>query len=236
MAGPSSATTPELRAALRKLVRALPEPFRDAAETATSAIVVDRSGWDDDPRTRPTPPLLDVAQRVVVEAEQIELGYVARTREASTRLVEPLGLAAKGQVWYLVGDTERGLRTFRVDRITSIESTGQPARRPAEFDLHEAWQLITEKVDELRLPVVVTAVVAADSLTMVRWVVGSRLSIGPPAADGRIEVEIRGRHTSALVAELAGLGGAVEVIAPVELREQLGDVGRQLVERYAPPS
>lgn len=233
VAGPSSATTPELRAALRKLVRALPEPFRDAAESATSAIVVDRSGWDDDQRTRPTPPLLDAAQRVVVEAEQIELGYVARTREASTRVVEPLGLAAKGLVWYLVGDTERGLRTFRVDRITSIEPTGWPARRPADFDLHEAWKLISERVDELRLPIVVTALAEPSSLTTVRWVVGARVSIGPPTDDGRIEVEIRGRHLDALAAELAGLGGAIEVVSPVELRDRLAAVGRELVDRYS---
>jgi predicted DNA-binding transcriptional regulator YafY len=46
LTGPSSAATPELRAALRKLVRALPEPFRKTAEAASKAVVVDRSGWD----------------------------------------------------------------------------------------------------------------------------------------------------------------------------------------------
>src|SRR4051794_41945380 len=37
VAGPSSAATPEVKAALRKLVRALPEPLRDAAEAAAAA-------------------------------------------------------------------------------------------------------------------------------------------------------------------------------------------------------
>src|SRR6476620_2961477 len=46
VAGPSSAATPEVRAALRKLVRALPESFRDAAQAASGAIVVDPHGWD----------------------------------------------------------------------------------------------------------------------------------------------------------------------------------------------
>src|SRR5215467_11668140 len=44
VAGPSSTATPELRAALRKLVRALPEPFRDAAQHAANAVVVDPHG------------------------------------------------------------------------------------------------------------------------------------------------------------------------------------------------
>jgi len=42
VAGPSSAT-PEVRAALRKLVRALPEPFRASAEAASQAVAKDSS-------------------------------------------------------------------------------------------------------------------------------------------------------------------------------------------------
>src|SRR3954469_2814961 len=45
VAGPSSTATPELRAALRKLVRALPESFRTQAEAASTALVVDPLGW-----------------------------------------------------------------------------------------------------------------------------------------------------------------------------------------------
>ena len=41
VAGPSSAVTPEAKAALRKLVHALPETFRAEAEKAASAIVLD---------------------------------------------------------------------------------------------------------------------------------------------------------------------------------------------------
>ncbi|MGE0141616.1 MAG: helix-turn-helix transcriptional regulator [Ilumatobacteraceae bacterium] len=233
VAGPSSSTTPELRAALRKLVRALPEPFRDAAETAASAIVVDRTGWDGDRMPpRATPRHLDAVQQAVVECEQVRLGYTARTRETSTRLVEPLGLATKGEVWYLVGDTERGLRTFRVDRITSIEPTGQRATRPEGFDLGDAWKMISDEVDRIRLPLVATALVEPGALTSLRWTFASRLRIGPPAPDGRIEVELRGFRPAVLAAELAGWAGSVEVVDPPDLREQLGEVGRLLVERY----
>ena len=44
VAGPASSATPELRAALRKLVRALPESFRTAAEAATTSVLVDPLG------------------------------------------------------------------------------------------------------------------------------------------------------------------------------------------------
>ena len=108
VAGPASSATPELRAALRKLVRALPESFRTAAEAATTSVLVDPAGWDQQAPRR-TPIHLDAVQQAVVDGEQIVLGYVARDRAATTRVVHPLGLAAKGAVWYLVGDTEAGL-------------------------------------------------------------------------------------------------------------------------------
>ena len=56
--------------------------------------------------------------------------------------MHPLGLAAKGTVWYMVAATDAGLRTFRVDRMTSVEPTGEPVVRPDGFELTEAWRLI----------------------------------------------------------------------------------------------
>src|SRR5215210_7582895 len=47
VAGPSPSATPQVKAALRKLVRALPEPFRDSAEAASTRVVVDPVGWDE---------------------------------------------------------------------------------------------------------------------------------------------------------------------------------------------
>ncbi|HMC70382.1 MAG TPA: HTH domain-containing protein, partial [Mycobacteriales bacterium] len=61
VAGPEAAATPELKAALRKLVRALPEPFRASAEQAASSVVVDPDAWGRNRRAR-RPPLLDALQ------------------------------------------------------------------------------------------------------------------------------------------------------------------------------
>src|SRR5947208_2287424 len=149
VAGPSSSATPQLRAALRKLVRALPESFRTAAESAAAAVVVDPRSWHQTAGPRPAPHL-DAVQQAVVDGEQIVLGYVARDRAASTRVVHPLGVAAKGSVWYLVADTDAGLRTFRIDRVTSVDRTGEPVVRPDGFDLATAWQMITDEVEQRR--------------------------------------------------------------------------------------
>ena len=233
VAGPSSASaTPQVKAALRKLVRALPEPLRSGAQAASAAVVVDPGGWDDRSQPRPAPPFLDAVQRAVVEGEQIGLGYVARNREPSTRVVHPLGLAAKGSTWYLVADTNAGLRTFRVDRVTSIKPTGEPVVRPEGFELAQAWQLISDEIEQKRTPLRARALASPEIVPICRWMLGNRVRIGPAGADGRVEIELRGHHVESLAGEVAGFGAALEVIDPPELRARLARVGAELTATY----
>ena len=232
VAGPSSASSPAVRAAVRKLVRALPEPFREAADATSARVVFDR-GWDGDaPRLARTPPLLDEAQRCGVEGRQVSLAYVARDGSATTRVIDPLGLASKGASWYMVANTEGGLRTFRVDRIQSLEETGARVVRPDGFDLEDAWRLIADRVEDLRMPLAVDASVDARYLDIARYMFGARMRIGPTDPDGRVRVEIRGHHVASMSGELAGLGAGVEVHSPAEIRAALAAKGQELVALY----
>ena len=233
VAGPASTATPEVKAALRKLVRALPETFRSAAEAASTAILSDPTAWGRPGTARPTPTHLDELQRAVIEGERLELGYVARDRTATTRVVHPLGLASKAGTWYLVADTDAGLRTFRVDRVQSVVATGEPAVRPKDFDLAAAWQLVNDRVSERYAQVVATGWAVPWAVYAMRRQLGDRLRIGPSGADGRVQIELSGPHEHALASELAGLAGAVEILEPAMLRAALRDIGHALATTYA---
>jgi len=232
LAGPR-ATTPELRAALRKLVRALPEPFRATAEAASTAVVHDVDGWSGTRAERPIPVHLDAVQGAVINGRQIILGYVAREGSPSTRVVHPLGLATKAGSWYLVGQTEAGLRTFRVDRIQSVEVTDDAVVRPPGFELVDAWKMITTEVEHVRLPVVVRALVDQRAMSSMRYTFGTRIRIGGAAVDGRVEVEIRSHSEYSVASELAGLGRQCEVLEPDTVRAQLADIASELSALYA---
>jgi predicted DNA-binding transcriptional regulator YafY len=235
LAGPSSSATPEIRTALRKLVRALPESFRDTAEAASRAVVVDRVGWDSSSGAeRRDPPHLDLVQQAVVEGRQATLGYVSGKGESTTRVVHPLGLAVKGSVWYLVAGTEAGQRTFRVDRISEVELSDAPVIRPDGFDVTSAWQSITSDVDEWRTPARARAVVDPHTLSLLRFVFGKRVRIGPLSPNGKVEVELRGGNARALAGEIAGFGHSIEVREPEEVRQHLAEIGRQLGDLYDP--
>ncbi|HEY0520265.1 MAG TPA: YafY family protein [Ilumatobacteraceae bacterium] len=232
LAGPR-ATTPELRAALRKLVRALPEPFRARAEAASAAVVHDSTGWSDNGGERAEPVHLDAVQGAVIAGRQIVLGYVARAGVPSTRTVHPLGLATKGGSWYLVAETDAGRRTFRVDRIQSVELTDEPVIRPNGFQLADAWRLITTEVEAVRTPIVVRALIDPKAILWLRHIFGTRLRIGMAIDDGRVDVEIRSQSENSVAAELAGFGRLAEVVEPTAVRERLAALAAELASLYS---
>jgi predicted DNA-binding transcriptional regulator YafY len=230
VAGPSASATPKVKAALRKLVRALPEPFRAEAEAAAAAVVLDPTTWD---RTGvAAPPYLEALQHAVVDGVQVRIRYEGRDRPESERIVHPLGLVAKSSVWYLVAGTDAGLRTFRVSRVRSVEPTDLPVVRPEGFDLAETWRSIVDTIDERRAAFRTT--IRAD-VGMVRWLraaFGNRLSSGDTADDGRMEMEIRSWSAHSVASELAPFGVQVEVIQPTEVRQQLAVLGTELSRLY----
>lgn len=233
VAGPSASATPQIKAALRKLVRALPEPFRAEAEAAAAAVVIDPTSWD---RTHvPAPAHLEVLQRAVVEGVQVRIVYAAPERAESERTVHPLGLVAKASVWYLVADTDAGMRTFRVSRIRSVALTEDPVERPDGFDLEAHWRSVVAELDERRVTFRATARVDTEAIPWLRSAFGTRLSVRGTGADGRPDVEIRSWSARTLASELAGFGRWVEVLQPTEVREELARVGAELADRYGPP-
>jgi predicted DNA-binding transcriptional regulator YafY len=232
VAGPASAATPAVKAALRKLVRALPEPFRVQAEAAASSLVVDPQRWGSGPVEPRTPRFLDELQDAVIRGVQVRLGYVDSAGAETERTVHPLGIVAKGPSWYLVAHTEAGRRTFRIDRVSSVEPTDEPVRRPEDFDLAESWREIADEVDRKRTPLEVQAVCVPHGIGLLRIGFGGRLEVGGSTADGRIEVVIRGSDEYVVAGELAGLVEWLEVTGPAGVRAHLASMGNALVERY----
>jgi predicted DNA-binding transcriptional regulator YafY len=229
VAGPSTAT-PEVKAALRKLVQALPSTFRSDAEAAASAVVLDPTSWD---RTAPPPPpFLEALQGAVIDGVQVQLGYHRRDGEGSVRRVHPLGLVVKNQVWYLVAQTDAGQRTFRVSRVRSVERTDDPVRRPEGFDLAAAWRDILVNLDSTRAPATVHVRTDAATADILRLMFGTLATEGPVGADGRLEVELRGRSAELVARQIAGLAERIEVRSPDEVRRHLAEIGHELVRHF----
>ncbi|WP_033439927.1 helix-turn-helix transcriptional regulator [Saccharothrix sp. NRRL B-16314] len=231
LVGPAAAGSPEVRAALRKLVRALPETFREGARAAADAVVVDVAGWGAVGRDRPG--LVEVLQEAVVRRLRVELVYEGRGRERSRseRVVEPWGLVDKDEVWYLVAGTEAGERTFRVDRVVSARVTDEVFVRPADFDLSSAWDRVVSEVERRRSAVSAVVSVEARYASVLRDQFGRHCEVVEEVG-GRVGLRLSATTPLMIAQVLAGWGGLVEVVESEGVRAELARLGAELVARY----
>ena len=235
-AGPSVAAegaAPELKAALRKLVRALPESFRSQAEAAASSTIVDAQPWGIEREAVPPSPYLEELQTAVIRGVQVKLDYTDSSGKSSTRTAHPLGLVSKGANWYLLAHTEKGQRTFRLDRIVSVVLSDAPAQRADDFDLARSWREIKDHTERYRPPIEVHAVCAPEGLSFLRTALNDKLQIGAALSDGRIPVIFHAPSEYGIAGHLAGLVEWLEISSPQSVRMHLAAIGVALSERYA---
>lgn len=233
LVGPAAAVAPEAKAALRKLVRALPDTFRADAEAAATAVVIDPNRWGELERERSG--MVETLQAAVVRRRKVRMVYTSRSRQRTERLVDPLGLVDKDEVWYLLAGTEKGRRTFRVDRIVEAVTTELPAERPEGFDLTEAWAEVVDQVEERRSGGVATVLIAARFLPVLRQQFGRQSEVVGTIDDGRVRVRLAAPMPVMIAQTLAGWGDMVEVEESDAVRAELARLGAELVARYAAP-
>src|SRR5215468_2621132 len=101
-------------AALLKLLAALPAMQRDGAEYVRQRIHVDVAGWR---QSEEAVPLLPVLQEAVWRERKLRFTYLRGDGVMVERVVDPLGLVAKGSIWYLVAAVEGEPRSYRISRL-----------------------------------------------------------------------------------------------------------------------
>lgn len=228
--GPAAAGDGRARAALRKLVRALPHTFRADAEAAADATMVDPTRWGERDRARPE--LVDLLQAAVIRRRKVRLAYAGRAGERTERLVDPWGLVDKDEIWYLVAGTDRGQRTFRVDRIVEATPTDEPAGRPAGFALPDAWRQVVGEVEERRSRTWATVLIGARFAPILRDRFGRHCHPEGEAEDGRIRLRVGAPTPLDIARNLAGWGALVEVPDHPGVRAELARIGAELTGRY----
>ncbi|CAN5359280.1 WYL domain-containing protein [soil metagenome] len=223
LVGPAATLDPQAKSALRKLVRALPATFRDDAEAAAGAVVIDAAKWG---TTAPEwPAFVDELQEAVVERRVVRITYRAWDRDPVVRDVHPWGLVEKNGTWYLLGGVQGAERTYRVDRMLALEPTEEAATRPADFDLAEAWERVGAQVRERpRARAVVTADAAVVPLLRKMFDELEEEQLD----EHRSRVILRADTDVMLARSLAGWAEFLTVEEPTAVRDELRRLGRAL--------
>ncbi|WP_267893853.1 helix-turn-helix transcriptional regulator [Microbacterium halophytorum] len=230
---------PERVAAVRKLVRAMPAPFREGAQRVAAATVRDVP-WGEAERES-TSSTVAALQAAIADELQVRATYDGSGGERVLELV-PLVVGSRGARWYLLGapvvpggesaDPDC-VRTYRVDRIREVELLPQRGIAPDGFDGSGEWARMVERVEGMRGRV-------RAILRVKPWAVRAmldRFGVQARMIDSVIEpddpvVEVRAHRADALAEQLAAWASVVEVVEPAEVRSHLRQIGERLVEQY----
>lgn len=180
--------------------------------------------------------LLTLLEQAVGQEYSLEIDYrTGREEHSKLRVIDPYGVVYWNHKWYTVGYCHlRGdIRSFRVDRILSIQQTKLTFKRPEQFSTRESFMknllpsLITEK--EWVSLVVQGRVETLDDLCL-HWFLGHYLKERTPhEAIFLIEESSMYSHVPYL---LLPYGKSIQIIEPQALKERLIEVTSELMAYY----
>ena len=225
-----------LAGAQAKLLATLPADLREHARAVAERFHLDAPGWFHTPQQ--VTQLATVAE-AVWDQQRLRIGY-RRSRDEVERTLDPLGLVLKAGTWYLAGGVDGTVRTYRVDRITTAEPTGERFERPRDFDLVEWWAEAAGRFESQMLRATVRLRVGPRGLKVLPHAVDHDAALraiahaGPPDAEGWRELELDVEGIGVAAGQLTALGGEVEALDPPELRAALAAAGAALAARNAP--
>lgn len=218
-------------AALIKLLAALPSLSRRDAEYARQRIYVDATGWN---RAEEAVPALPRLQEAIWQEQKLHITY-ERGETLVERLVDPLGLVAKGSIWYLVAAVEGQLRNYRVSRIREARLSDQSSSRPLDFDLAAYWTQATVDFKE-SLPRYAATVRVDPSILSYMRLVGryARIEqVNPPDEDGWVRLSMQFQEEQGACEYVVSFGSRIEVVEPAALREKVIQVAESILTLYA---
>lgn len=138
------------------------------------------------------------------------------------------------QRWYLLGDSDLGLRIYSLDRFVDMEELEERFEIPKGFDVEEYFGnyfgvIIGEEPEDVKIRVVPDQVKYFRTLPMH----GSQRETAQE--DGSSVFSYHIAPTFDFVQEILSHGADVEVLEPAELRESIADIIAGMASRYGLP-
>jgi predicted DNA-binding transcriptional regulator YafY len=218
--------------ALDKLLAALPVPLRQQASSIQKRLHVDTTGWSGTPEDLS---MLPVVQDAVSRDRRLAIRYWPAGRKAAERIVDPMGLVAKGSTWYLVARTPDGFRTYRVSRIEHARLIEEAVERPPDFDLAAHWKTATEELRKGRERYEATLLLEPGAAaSFQRWrAAPAEAPVKAPNPDEWVTVRVQFDDEEQACFVALGLGPRVDVIEPATLRRRVAAGHAAAIERAA---
>ncbi|MHB8425998.1 MAG: helix-turn-helix transcriptional regulator [Gammaproteobacteria bacterium] len=195
-----------------KLERVMPAKLKSRVRAVDETVKLDFS-------RAPTPGDNDALVTLTAAAQarrRVHLRYRSAKGDATERDFDPYGLVYRGGCWYAGGHCHlrKGLRSFRLDRITEVRQLDTLFKRPADFD---AAQHLSFSIASIPRSMPIEILFKTDPKTAVNNM-GGDIGLYEPSGDGML---LRSSTDSLdwFARQLAKLPFAFEIRRPAELRD-----------------
>ena len=223
----------DLKAAMLKLSAALPDLHRPLGAQTRQRIHLDAAPWF--PVEQHTPHLRTI-QRGVWENRRLKMTYRLAFDAQVNNIVEPYGLVAKSNEWYLVFHLDSDLFVRKVSEILEVELTGDSFTLPPDFNLVEFWSDWCHGYENNRPQYPIKVRMHCDLLRYLHFLRDPILQ----NVTEHIETDNEEWQEMTLTFEtfdsartrILGFGGAAEVLAPGALRKSVQDFAGQIIKIY----
>jgi predicted DNA-binding transcriptional regulator YafY len=217
--------------AVIKLFASMNAASRRDMEFARMRLHIDGAGWY---QSSEAFPLLRMVQEAVWQERKLQIVYRKADSSESDRLVDPLGLVAKGSVWYLVAARGSELRSYRVSRIVSAAVMDAACERPADFDLAKYWESSVAEFIATAPRYEVTLRAAPDFAARLHRSKFVRIQFeAEPDNDGWKQMQVRFEDEREACDYMIRAGSEAVVLEPAELRERLRRTSLEIVAVYS---
>jgi len=214
-----------------KLHAALPQAQRPDAEDVRERIHLDVAGWR---QTEGALSAMPTLQAALWGDRQVCIRYRRADDSELERTIDPLGLVAKGSLWYLIAAVAGELRTYRVSRIAAATLLDTPCVRPPDFDLAAHWAAASRAFLGALPQYRATVRVAPEIVRAIRG--GGRFARieaeEEPGDDGWITLRICFDGERVAREFALGFGARLVVEEPHALREYVVREAARIVARY----
>ena len=215
------------------VMSSLPQTWQADSRRVASRFHLDPVGWY---RAPARVDHLAAVANAVWSDRRLKIRYDS-WKGISERRIEPLGLVLKGGEWYVVAGSGKGVATYKVSNILTVEDTKESFKRPARFDLPAHWTESTQRFEAglYRGTAVLRASPAGmKRLTYLSDAVARAVERAAEKADrsGWRKVTIPIESVEHAATELLRVGAECEVTAPVELRQRMARAAQALHKLY----
>jgi len=221
----------KLKTAVLKVVSAAPPDLAQSEARMRQRLYLDPASWfspGDEPR------FLDELQNCVWRDQKAWMEYSDKKSAKSGREICPYALVAKAAIWYLVADTEKGMRVFRVSRICSVKPLDARFERPENFDLRDFWEEWSGTfINSLHGYHTMISVASEGEGVIGDFWQGTVESLRNAAAeDGWKRIDVTFANENEALWQILQFGALVRVESPPSLRDAVRDAALRIAGMY----